>query len=238
MYRSIRKLAAPLFTAATVVAVGALLGAPAWGAEESGGGAVSAESGAAAPAGGAAPTGAVPPTEGAAPTGAVPPTEAAVWTPKEIQFTYMGFTTRYTCDGLRDTVKDMLLQLGARKDDLKVYEQPCSGPPDRPNPFPGVKIKMSVLTPAPSAPADGTQTVPAQWKTVKLPYRETAINGAGQCELLEQVKQKILPLFTTRNVDLRATCVPHQLQLGTQLQAEVLITDQKKTRQASAAEQQ
>ena len=62
----------------------------------------------------------------------------------------MGFTTHYTCDGLRDTIKEMLLQLGARKDDLKVTEQPCSGDPDRPNPFPGVKIKMSVLQPAPA----------------------------------------------------------------------------------------
>lgn len=220
MYRSTRKLATPAFIAAAVVAVGALLGAPAWGAEESG--AAATEGGAAAP------------TEGAAPS-----MEAAVWTPKEVQFTYMGFTTRYTCDGLRDAVKEMLLQLGARKADLKVYEQPCSGSPDRPNPFPGVKIKMSVLTPAPAAPADGTQTVPAQWKKVKLPYRETALNAAGQCELLEQFKQKILPLFTTRNVDLRATCVPHQLSpLGTLLQAEVLITDQKKARQASSAQQQ
>jgi hypothetical protein len=209
MYRSIRKHATPGLIAVGIVAVGVWTGSPAWGAEEAG-------------------------------AAAAAPTEPAVWTPKEIQFTYMGFTTRYTCDGLRDTVKDMLLQLGARKDDLKVYEQPCSGPPDRPNPFPGVKIKMSVLTPAPANPADGTQTVPAQWKKVKLPYRETALNAAGQCELLEQFKQKILPLFTTRNVDLRATCVPHQLEpLGTLLQAEVLITDQKKKeRQASSSEQQ
>ena len=74
---------------------------------------------------------------------------------------------------------------------------------------------------------------------MKLPYRETGINAAGQCELLEQFNQKIMPLFTTRNVDLRATCVPHQLEpLGTKLQAEVLVTDQKKdvAKQASAAD--
>jgi hypothetical protein len=211
MWKSTRRLATPALTAIAVVAVGALVGAPAWGAEEGG------QSGSAAAA----------------------PTEAAVWTPKEIQFTYMGFTTTYTCDGLRDTVKAMLLHLGARKSDLQVYEQPCSGDPNRPNPFPGVRIKMSVLTPAPATPTDGTQTVPAQWKTVKLPYRETALNAAGQCELLEQFKAKILPLFTTRNVDLKATCVPHQLEpLGTQLQTDVLITDQKKERQASSAEPQ
>jgi hypothetical protein len=151
-------------------------------------------------------------------------TAAAVWTPKEVNFVYMGFTTYYSCDGLRDAIQDMLLRLGARKDDLKVTELPCSGDPTRPNPFPGVRIKMSVLTPAPSAPSSGTETVQAQWKTVKLPYRETLLNAAGQCELLEQFKQKILPAFTTRNVDLQATCVPHQLEpLGTRLQAEVLI---------------
>jgi hypothetical protein len=168
-------------------------------------------------------------------------TEAAFWIPREAQFTYMGFTTHYSCDGLRDTIRDMLLQLGARKDDLKVYEQGCAGNPDRPDPFPGVRIKMSVLAPAPSPPLPGTQTVPAHWKTVKLPYRETALYAAGECELLEQFKQKILPLFTVRNVDLHATCVPHQLEpLGTKLQAEVLVTDQKKnsSRQASAADTQ
>jgi hypothetical protein len=152
----------------------------------------------------------------------------AVWTPKEVQFVYMGFTTHYTCDGLRDAVREMLLQLGARKDDLKVYETPCSNP-NRPDPFPGVKIKMSVLQPAPDNPSADTQVVRAYWMPVKLPYRESGINAAGQCELIEQFNQKVLPLFTTRNVDVKTACVPHQLEpLGTRLQAEVLVTDQKK----------
>ena len=207
-----RKLGTPAFAAAAVVSLGAWLGAPSWAdaADNS------------APA--------------ADPTA---PAEFAVWTPKEVQFTYMGFTTHYTCDGLRDAVRDMVLQLGARKSDLKVTEQPCSGQPDRPNPFPGVRIKMSVLQPAPAQLAPDAQVVEAHWKPVKLPYRETGINAAGQCELLEQFNQKIMPLFTTRNVDLRATCVPHQLEpLGTKLQAEVLVTDQKKdvAKQASAAD--
>jgi hypothetical protein len=155
-------------------------------------------------------------------------TEPAVWTQKEVQFTYMGFTTHYTCDGLRDAVREMLLQLGARKDDLKVYEQPCSRP-DRPDPFPGVKIKMSVLQPAPGAPGADSPLVEAYWKPIKLPYRATGLDAAGQCELLEQFKHTVLPLFTTRNVNLNATCVPHQLDsAGTSLQAEVLVTDQKK----------
>lgn len=156
------------------------------------------------------------------------PTEPAVWTQKEVQFTYMGFTTHYTCDGLRDTVREMLVQLGARKSDLKVYEQPCSRP-DRPDPFPGVKITMSVLQPAPATPNGDSPVVEGYWKPIKLPFRATNLDAAGQCELLEQFKQQVLPLFTTRNVDLHAGCVPHQLEpLGTALKAEVLFTDQKK----------
>jgi hypothetical protein len=164
--------------------------------------------------------------------------QPAVWTPKELQFTYQGFTTRYTCDGLRDKVRSMLLDLGARKDDLKVYERACAGDPSRPNPFPGVAIKMNVLQPAP--PGATTQTVPAHWERVDLPQREFGTDAAGECELLEQVKQKILPLFTTRNAELHANCVPHQLQAtGARLRAEVLKTDQKKNaadKPAAAAE--
>lgn len=165
-------------------------------------------------------------------------TEPAVWTQKEVQFTYMGFTTHFTCDGLRDTVREMLLQLGARKDDLKVYEQPCSRP-DRPDPFPGVKIKMSVLQPVSATPGADAPIVEAYWKPIKLPMRAGTLDAAGQCELLEQFNRTVMPLFTTRNVDLHATCVPHQLEpIGTSLQAEVLVTDQKKAagKQASAAD--
>jgi hypothetical protein len=206
-----RKLGTPAFAVAAVVSFGAWVGIPSLAT---------------------AADGSAPAADPAAPA------EFAVWTPKEVQFTYMGFTTHYTCDGLRDAIQDMVLQLGARKSDLKVLEQPCSGQPDRPNPFPGVTIKMSVLQPAPAQIGADTQVVEAHWKPVKLPYRETGINAAGQCELLEQFNQKIMPLFTTRNVDLHATCVPHQLEpLGTKLQAEVLVTDQKKgNKQASAAD--
>jgi hypothetical protein len=129
-----RKLGTPAFAAAAVVSFGAWVGVPSLAAAADGG---------------------APAAEPAAPA------EFAVWTPKEVEFTYMGFTTHYTCDGLRDTVRDMLLQLGARKSDLKVTEQPCSGQPDRPNPFPGVRIKMSVLQPAPAQIGADAQVVEA-----------------------------------------------------------------------------
>jgi len=160
--------------------------------------------------------------------------ESAVWTPKELNFVYQGFTATYSCDGLRDKVRSILLELGARQD-LQVRESACSSL-GRPDPFPGVRIKMNVLQPAADKSATaGTQSVPAHWKAVDLTPDRDAVSAAGDCELVEQVKQSILPLFTTRNVQYSSNCVPHQLQIGaTRLRAEVLVPDQKNAKPAGS----
>ena len=153
----------------------------------------------------------------------------AVWTPKELRFTYMGFTSHYSCDGLADKMRSILLQLGARPD-LKIRESPCSGSLGRPTEFPGVTVNMNVLVPWDATSANATVTpVPAHWKMVELSTERDPLREAGDCELIEQVKAHVLPLFSARNVDYRSTCVPNQLQIGgTRLKAEVLLAvDQK-----------
>jgi hypothetical protein len=151
--------------------------------------------------------------------------QSAVWTAKELHFAYMGFTTHYSCEGLRDQVRDILLRLGARKEDLRVREFGCASPLGRPDPFPSVEIKMHVLQPASGASSE--QPVPAHWKAVDLISHRPELDAAGECELFEQVKRRIVPLFTVRNLDSSFTCVPHQLTLGGQrLAGEVLVADQ------------
>jgi hypothetical protein len=232
----------------------------------------------------------------------------AVWTPKEVRFVYMGFTSKFSCDGLADRIRSVLLVLGARKD-LKVSPSACSTPFGRPDPFPGVTIKMNVLQPADSSngsnsgnaaadyrrvmiaclnargygaqpgPSGGAedvsvsprngqseaqtqsdryechrwgvsqtgydptraapqssgnaaaQTVPAHWKLVDVntALARDPLWQAGQCELLEQIKQSILPQFSARNVQYTSTCIPNQLYIGaTQLKAEMLVPDPPK----------
>jgi len=147
---------------------------------------------------------------------------AAEWTPREARFIYQGFTARYSCEGLRDKVRQALLDLGARPD-LSVRQMACSSPAGRPDPFPGVIITMQVLKPA--DPAAAEQVVPANWKSVQLKLNRDALSEAGDCELLEQIKQRLLPLFTTRNVEYSSNCVPHQLSPGgTWLRADVLVS--------------
>jgi hypothetical protein len=149
---------------------------------------------------------------------------SAVWVPKHVEFFYQGFTTHYSCDGLRDKVRDMLEKLGAQ--DLKVQEIGCVRPVG-PTEFPGVSVKMRVLAPASSAEASKAKSasapVQAQWKDVVLMPANADFNDQGNCELIEQFKETFLPLFSTRNVKYGSTCVPHQLTLGTHLSAEVLV---------------
>jgi hypothetical protein len=161
--------------------------------------------------------------------------QSAVWTPKEFKFIYQGFTTKYSCDGLHGKMRKILLEFGARKEDLKITDWGCSARSGVPDPFPGVSVKMSVLVPADAAASAGAPAVPSHWKALTLKLDNSSLSEAGECELVEQVKQKVLPLFTTRNVDLQNNCIPHQLTPGgTQLTAEVLAPDQMQVSAAGA----
>ena len=51
--------------------------------------------------------------------------KAAVWKEQHVEFRYMGRTSRYSCDGLRDKVRAMLLDLGVRRD-LKIAPFGCA----------------------------------------------------------------------------------------------------------------
>jgi hypothetical protein len=121
-------------------------------------------------------------------------------------------------------MRNVLIKLGARHD-VQVHGYGCTrlvGP----DPFAGVRIKMNVLQP--SGPQAG-RAVPAHWKMVDLltDYdNHDPVDAAADCELIGEIKQKVLPLFATRNVDYRSTCERRQLVLGgTRLKAEVLVAD-------------
>jgi hypothetical protein len=141
---------------------------------------------------------------------------AAHWVERKLSFTYMGFTTKYSCDGLRDQVRDVLLALGARKKDLQIRGTGCvkfNGP----EVFPGVIASFWV--PVPVTPEDvgkvgATTALPTQWQKIDLLRVNSLTSDQGQCELLEQLRHDALPLFTTRSLHFRSTCVPHQISLG------------------------
>ncbi|HUN26869.1 MAG TPA: hypothetical protein VMU67_11200 [Steroidobacteraceae bacterium] len=151
----------------------------------------------------------------------------AHWVQKKINFVYQGFTTHYSCEGLASDVRHVLRELGARASDLRVHEMACTSGLGVPTPFPGVVGTFSVLVPLSSAQAPGSGAglapVPAHW--VKVHVRLNSSDGyGGQCELIDQIKERIIPLVTSRNVKFNEQCIPHELvPPGSQLEVEVLV---------------
>lgn len=140
---------------------------------------------------------------------AAPETQPATWQQHEITLDYLGFTTHYSCDGLRDELRWVLKALGARADS-KVQTYGCTsigGGPDR---FPSSKIAAWTLQPAANAAQTGAME--ATWQTVDLGGPHGL--GRGQCELAEEIHKTVLPLFATRNLRFSTNCVPHQESVG------------------------
>jgi len=147
--------------------------------------------------------------------------EPGVWKDQEMVLDYMGFTTHYSCDGLRDKVRAVLLQLGARPD-LSVTSSGCTRPSGGPERFPRVEAHFATLQPA-AAPVPGS----GAWKSVNLGGPRGL--AEGECELAEEIVRTVLPHFAVRNVDFHAPCVPHAETIGLSLKLEVFAPANTKT---------
>lgn len=162
------------------------------------------------------------------------PTVNAVWVEHELSFTFMGVTSHYSCDGLRDKVRRILQDLGARPG-FKVTSRGCihlTGP-DR---MPGVRIVAALpreATPevvgqlasdasrkqlaarATGGPAaEATAQFAARARRVDFRSGPTGYVQDGDCELMEQLRDDLFPRLGVRVVEHDIDCVPHQINPG------------------------
>lgn len=135
--------------------------------------------------------------------------DPGIWQKHVFTFQFMGFTTTYSCDGLADKVKVLLIAAGARADS-KSQPGVCSRGWGRPDKFAQANLTFYTLVPAGAdSSSDGTP-VSGTWRAVNFAVRSPRQLGVGDCELVEQFHSRLLPMFATRNVDSHTTCVPHQ----------------------------
>lgn len=145
----------------------------------------------------------------AAGTPAVGMRDQGVWRKHEYSFVFMGFTTTYSCDGLADKIKLLLIAAGARQD-AKSRAGACANGFGRPDKFARASLTFYTLAPVASGTSADSKPVDAVWRPVSFAYRSPRELTTGDCELVEQFRNNVLPMFTTRNVDNHTTCVPHQ----------------------------
>jgi hypothetical protein len=146
--------------------------------------------------------------------------QPSVWQHHEAKFTYMGFTTAYSCDALEGKVAQILKHFGARKPEVR-----ASGCPRGPNSLSHmiwVQVKFDTLGAA-GSDATAAEVVQAQWMPVRLDGQRPFFMGTGDCELIDNMKPLLLANFSTRNLSYDASCTPHQVTFADfRIQGEVL----------------
>jgi hypothetical protein len=135
--------------------------------------------------------------------------EPGIWQKHVYSFQFLGFTTTYSCDGLADKVRVLLIAAGARAD-AKSTSGACTRGYGTPDKFARANLTFYALAPVANAES-ARPAVSGVWRPVVIADRSPRELALGDCELVEQFRDKVLPMFTTRNVDSRMTCVPHQL---------------------------
>jgi hypothetical protein len=148
------------------------------------------------------------------------PVVAGTWEHHQARFSYFGITTLYSCDGLEDNTRALLVHLGARQD-AKVMALGCphgSSVPGR-----NAIVDVDFYSLSPSADANAANTVPAQWTPVQVSPTHPHFMGRGDCELVDELKDLISKNFSLRDLNYRTDCVPHQVTLdGFSVKAQAL----------------
>lgn len=134
--------------------------------------------------------------------------DQGVWQKHQYSFVFMGFTSTYSCDGLASKIKLLLTAAGARKDS-KSQPGACASGFGRPDKFARADLTFYTLAPVDGASANA-KPVDATWRSVSFSDRSPRDLSTGDCELVEQFRTNVLPMFTTRNVIDHTTCIPHQ----------------------------
>ena len=145
---------------------------------------------------------------------------AAVWKEQQLRFLYLGRTSRYSCDGLRDKVRAMLLELGARRD-LRIEAVGCEGSAARgrlgaPGPRLNIVFSAPALLDAKGKPphAGDSGALVARYETFTITSDAFRNMGIADCELVEEFAHQILPKLVTRHLRQDITCVPFQQSGG------------------------
>lgn len=155
----------------------------------------------------------------------------SVWKPQEIRYSYVGFTAAYGCSAAEAQLKNILLAMGAHPQ-TQVHAIGCL------NDRPAKDFFISIITATPVAAKDvkpsareqsmqtlieklggakafSTDPFPARWQTVSL-SRDRKLNlQPGDCELMQGLRDSVLPKLSVKVVADGVQCTPHQLSIQT-----------------------
>jgi hypothetical protein len=144
--------------------------------------------------------------------------QAAVWKEQTVDFVYFGRTSRYSCDGIRDKLRVVLGEMGARRD-IRALASGCVEAGERPGQLRTLSPSVHLVFSAPALPDPAVRPArPGDLAPLDAQYVPFTINAdpfrnlqLGDCELVEEFARQVLPRLATRNLQQDITCVPYQL---------------------------
>jgi len=162
------------------------------------------------------------------------------WRPQQIRYSYTAFTTAYECDAAATKIKDILTTLGALPQ-TKVSATGCDM--NRPS-----RMFFITITTATPVAVSGDRTTPAArgeqavieklggrhvvstepfaaaWRTVDLSKDRKLDLQPGDCELMEGLRDHVLPKIGVKVINDQVQCFPNTLSIQTpQLQVSALV---------------
>ena len=149
--------------------------------------------------------------------------EPAVWQHHKELISYYGVTETYTCTGMEDHLRQVLLYFGARKEGLKVT--PMCSEQLAPMHQVFVRLEFDSLVPASSATGGSSgEQVTGEWADLHVSPRDSLFRDRAECELFEHLKDVLTKDFTLRDVQYRTTCTPYSTTLQDyQITGQVLL---------------
>jgi hypothetical protein len=145
----------------------------------------------------------------------------AVWKEQHLDFFYRGRTAQYSCDGLRDKVRALLIDLGARRD-VKIVPIGChggaAGSTSSLN-LPSLNLpSLNLIFSAPALPDAAAKPLhvgdlaatDARFEPFTIASDAFRNMGIGDCELVEEFARQVLPKLVARGVRQDIACVLHQ----------------------------
>lgn len=148
----------------------------------------------------------------------------ARWDARNIPFSYVGTTTRYSCSALEEKIRNLLIAVGGHPR-TRVRASGCQG--SRPSRV--ISLRIATAVPRPAAEPKSSQVVEREKLLERLGVRQelrgeflarpgrvnlgksTLGLAPGDCELLTQLRDQVLPKLGVRVEQDNLNCSPHQL---------------------------
>ncbi|HEY2417828.1 MAG TPA: hypothetical protein VGH84_07910 [Steroidobacteraceae bacterium] len=131
--------------------------------------------------------------------------EPALWQHHQADIQYIAAGTSYSCNGIEDKVRQILLYAGARQD-LRVHASGCVQGPFLPSHMASVRVDFYALAPAADAPT--AEVIPAQWVPLSMTPTRAQFLQPSDCDLVRAMKRVLTQSFSWQGLEFATSCLP------------------------------